>query len=62
MKCKDESLCGKSSFVGQCQCQCVCLCVCVCVCVYVCVFYACMHVGLCAGGDAIMFECLSCIV
>ena len=40
----------------------VCVCVCVCVCVYVCVFYACMHVGLCAGGDAIMFECLSCIV
>ena len=35
----------------------VCMCFCVCVCVCVCVCYACMYVGLCVGGDVIMFLC-----
>ena len=55
MKCKDESLCGKSSFVGQCQCQCVCLCVCVCVCM--CVFA--MHVCTLGYVQEVMQLCLN---
>ena len=33
----------------------MCVCMCVCKCVYVC--YACIHAGLCVGGDVIMFGC-----
>ena len=34
------------------------VCVCVCACVRVCgVCYPCIHVGLCVGGDIIMFGC-----
>ena len=44
--------------VNLCLLDSVCLCVCVgvCLCVYV------MHVGLCVGGDAIMFVCWMCVV
>ena len=36
---------------------CACVCVCLCVCVCVCVCWACIHIGLCVGGDVIIFEC-----
>ena len=39
----------------------VCVCVCVCV-VCVCVCYACIHIGLCVGGDVIIFGCTVCVV
>ena len=35
----------------------VCACVCVFVCVCVCVCWACIHIGLCVGGDVIIFGC-----
>ena len=38
------------------SCMCLCRSVCVCVC------YACIHVGLCMGGDVIMFGCTVCVV
>ena len=39
------------------------VCVCVCVCVLcVCVCYACIHIGLCVGGDVIIFGCTVCVV
>ena len=39
------------------------VCVCVCVCVLcVCVCCACIHIGLCVGGDVIIFGCTVCVV
>ena len=33
-----------------------------CVSACVCVCYACIHVGLCVGGDVTLFRCTVCVV